>query len=142
MRLNTFALASFAFIAPSCAQYFSAGWTPGQAVPTDTPSPPSFEPETKPLPPPRQGESRFSLSRLLSNGGLVSQALDRLGINLTESLEAVKANSEIWDNRIPLITDDNYNDLIVNEVLTTKEEKDRVWFLIMWVFLYASEVVG
>ena len=136
MRLNTLALAGLAFIAPSCAQYFSAGWTPGEAVPTDAPSPPSFEPETKPLPPPRQRESRFSLSYLLSNGGPFSQAFDRLGINLTERLEAVKADSEIWDNRIPFITDDNYNDLIVNEVLTTEEKKDRVWFLIMWVSLY------
>jgi len=67
---------------------------------------------------------------MLSNGP-VSQLFNRLGINITERLEAAKANSEIWDNRIPLITDDNYNDLLVNEVLTTEEEKNRVWFLIM-----------
>jgi hypothetical protein len=130
MRLHTLALIPLALVAPSCAQYFSAGWTPGQAVPTETSSPPSFEPGTAPLPPPRQGESRFSLSYMLSNGP-VSQLFNRLGINITERLEAAKANSEIWDNRIPLITDDNYNDLLVNEVLTTEEEKNRVWFLIM-----------
>lgn len=130
MRLDALALAGLAFIVPSRAQYFSAGWTPGQAVPTDAAPPPSFEPETKPLPPPRQGESRFSLSYLLTSGP-VSRVFDRLGLNLTERLEAAKANSDIWDNRIPCITDDNYNDLIVNEVLTTEEEKDRVWFLIM-----------
>jgi len=127
MRLGL-ALIPLALVAPSCAQYFSAGWTPGQAVPTEASSPPSFAPETSPLPPPRQGESRFSL---LSSGGLVSRVFDRLGLNLTESLEAAKASSDIWDDRIPLITDDNYNDLIVNEVLTTEEEKDRVWFLII-----------
>jgi len=130
MRLHTLAIIPLAFAAPSCAQYFSAGWTPGQAVPTEASSPPSFEPVTTPLPPPRQGESRFSLSYMLSNGP-VSQLFNRLGINITERLEAAKVNSEIWDNRIPLITDDNYNDLIVNEVLTTEEEKTRVWFLIM-----------
>jgi hypothetical protein len=130
MRLHTLALIPLALVAPSSAQYFSAGWTPGQAVPTETSSPPSFEPGTAPLPPPRQGESRFSLSYMLSNGP-VSQLFNRLGINITERLEAAKANSEIWDNRIPLITDDNYNDLLVNEVLTTEEEKNRVWFLIM-----------
>jgi hypothetical protein len=67
---------------------------------------------------------------MLSNGP-VSQLFNRWGINITERLEAAKANTEIWDSRIPLITDDNYNDLIVNEVLTTEEEKDRVWFLVM-----------
>src|SRR6266581_2295693 len=104
MRLDALALAGLAFIAPSLAQYFSAGWTPGQAVPTDAASPPSVEPETKPLPPPRQGESRFSLSSyLLSNSGPVSRLFDRLGLNFTESLEAAKTNSDIWDIRIPLI---------------------------------------
>jgi hypothetical protein len=130
MKLDTLALSVLALVAPSCAQYFSAGWTPGQAVPTDAPLPPSFEPETTPLPPPPQGESRFSLSYLLSTGP-ASQLFNRLGINLTERLEAIQANSEIWDNRIPLVTDDNYNDLIVNEVLTTEEEKNRVWFLLV-----------
>jgi hypothetical protein len=130
MRLDTLALIPLTLIAPSCAQYFSAGWTPGQAVPTEAPSHPSFEPATPPLPPPRQGESRFSLSYLLSNGP-VSQLFERLGVNLTERLEAAKADTEIWDSRIPLITDDNYNDIITNEVLTAEEEKKRVWFLVM-----------
>jgi hypothetical protein len=129
MRLGL-ALIPLAFVAPSCAQYFSTGWTPGQAVPTEASSTPSFAPETTPLPPPRQGESRFSLSYILSNGP-ISQLFNRFGVNVTERLEAAKANSEIWDSRIPLITDDNYNDLIVNEVLTTEEERDRVWFLVM-----------
>jgi hypothetical protein len=139
MKLDTFALTALAFVAPSSAQYFSAGWAPGQAVPTDAPSSPSFEPDTTPLPPPRQGESRFSLSYLLSNGP-VSQLVNRLGFNLTERLEAAQTESEIWDNRIPLVTDDNYNELIVNEVLTEEEEKDRVWFLIMWVSCPAYQV--
>jgi hypothetical protein len=30
-----------------------------------------------------------------------------------------------------LITDDNFNELIVNEELTDEEEKHRVWLLIM-----------
>ena len=129
MRL--LALAALAFAAPACAEYFSAGWTPGQAVPTEAPSAPSYEPETTPSPPPRSGESPFSLSYLFSNGPF-SQFFDRLGINITERLEAAEANFELWDKRVPLVTDENYNDLIVNEVLTSEEEEDRVWFLIMW----------
>ncbi len=135
MRLDTLALASLAFVAPSCAQYFSAGWVPGQAVPTDTPAPASSSSslgaETTSLPTPRQSQSRFGLSYILSTGP-VSSFFDRLGINITERLEAAReVNSEVWDGRIPLVTDDNFNDLIVNEVLTDEEEKHRVWLLIM-----------
>jgi hypothetical protein len=129
MRLETFALAALALVAPSCAKYFSAGWTPGQAVPTDAPAS-SLGAEAAPLPPPLQHQSPFSLSHFLSTGA-VSQLFDRFGINITERLETARANSEIWDSRIPLVTDDNFNDLIVNEVLTDEEEKHRVWLLIM-----------
>lgn len=132
MRLVTLAFAALTFVAPSGAQYFSAGWTPGQAVPTVTPDTSSFDPKAKSaaFPPPREGESRFSLSYILSTGP-AAQLFDRLGINITERLEAAKNNTEIWDRRIPLITDDNYNDFIVNEVLTEEEEKNRVWLLMM-----------
>ncbi|KAH9002210.1 hypothetical protein EDB86DRAFT_2898638 [Lactarius hatsudake] len=130
MRLITLAFTALTLVVPSGAQYFSAGWTPGQAVPTVTPDTSSFEPKVTSLPPPREGESRFSLSYLLSTGP-AAQLFDRFGINITERLEAAKNNSEIWDGRVPLITDDNYNDLIVNEVLTEEEEKSRVWLLIV-----------
>ncbi|KAH9049687.1 hypothetical protein EDB84DRAFT_1452618 [Lactarius hengduanensis] len=130
MRLITLAFTALTLVVPSGAQYFSAGWTPGQAVPTVTPDTLSFEPKATSLPPLREGESRFSLSYLLSTGP-AAQLFDRLGINITERLEAAKNNSEIWDGRVPLITDDNYNDLIVNEVLTEEEEKSRVWLLIV-----------
>ena len=132
MRLITLALAAVALVAPSRAQYFSAGWVPGQAVPTVTPDA-SFIPKpakSESFPPPREGESRFSLSYILSTGP-ATQLFNRLGINITERLESAKNNSEIWDGRIPLITDDNYNNLIVNEVLTEEEEKSRVWLLVV-----------
>ena len=130
MRLIPLAFVALALVGHSGAQYFSDGWTPGQAVPTATPDSSSFSPKSASLPPPRQGESRFSLSYMLS-AGPAAQLLNRLGINITERLEAARNNSEIWDGRIPLITDDNYNDLIVNEVLTEEEEKSRVWLLLM-----------
>jgi hypothetical protein len=132
MRLNTFALTALAFVAPSCAQYFSAGWTPGQAVPTDTPESTSSSSgaETTPLPPPLQGQSPFDLSNIFSTGPF-SRFFNRLGVNITERLEAARGFPEIWDSRIPLVTDDNFNELIVNEELTDEEEKHRVWLLIM-----------
>ncbi len=132
MKSNTLALAALAFIAPSCAQYFSTGWTPGQVVPTDTPEPASSSlgAETTPLPPPREGQSRLGLSYILSTGP-VSQLFSHFGINITERLEAAQTHPEIWDSRIPLVTDDNFNDLIVNEELTDEEEKHRMWLLVM-----------
>ena len=130
MRLVPLAFAALALVAPTAAQYFSAGWTPGQAVPTVTPDSSSFDPKSASLPQPRQDESRFSLSYLFSTGP-AAQLFNRLGINVTERLEAAKNYSEIWDGRVPLITDANYNDLIVNEVLTEEEEKSRVWLLIV-----------
>jgi hypothetical protein len=130
MRLDTLALFALAFVAPSCAQYFSAGWTPGKAVPTDTPEPTSSSPgaETPPLPPPPQGQSRYELSHLLSSTGPISRLFSRFGVNVTDRLQVAP---ELWDNRIPLVTDDNFKELIVNEELTDEEEEHRVWLLIM-----------
>jgi hypothetical protein len=67
----------------------------------------------------------------LSSTGPIAQLFNRLGINITERLQAAQANLEIWDGRVPLITDENYNDVIVNEALTEEEAKNRVWFLLM-----------
>jgi hypothetical protein len=142
MRLDTLALAALVFVVPSYAQYFSAGWTPGQAAPTtETPEPTSSSlgAESTPLPPPLQGQSRFDLSYILSSGP-VSRFFNRFGVNITEGLEAARALPEIWDSRIPLVTDDNFNELIVNEELTDEEEKDRVWLLIITTSIQGSGV--
>lgn len=51
----------------------------------------------------------------------------KLGINITKTLE----QPNHWDERIPLITDDNYHDIIVNEPLADEELQDRTWAIIM-----------
>lgn len=138
MRLDPLAIVALAFAAPSCAQYFSAGWTPGQVVPTDTPEPTSstLEAEATPLhtpdtpDTPLQGQSRFDLTYIFSSGP-VTRFFNRFGVNITERLEAAQDVPEIWDSRIPLVTDDNFDELIVNEELTDEEEKHRVWLLIV-----------
>jgi len=140
MRLYALTLAALALAAPSCAQYFSAGWTPGQAsqaVPSDkTPEPTSssLEAEAMPLHPPPQGQPRFDLSYILST------FFNRFGLNITERLEAAQSIPEIWDSRIPLVTDDNFDKLIVNEELTDEEEKHRVWILIVTTSTQSSAV--
>ena len=55
---------------------------------------------------------------------------ERFGINVTERLAEVKAR-KVWDERIPLITDENYESMVVHEDMTPEEEAERVWFAIM-----------
>ncbi|KAI0310433.1 hypothetical protein OF83DRAFT_1088376, partial [Amylostereum chailletii] len=129
---------------PSSAQYFSDGWAPGKPIPTNAPEPvfsePVFSYDPK-QPSPQAGEgnaappisphsgSPFSLTGLLESRP-VSQFLGRFGVNISERLESAQKSLEVWDPRVPLITDDNYADIIVNEELTEEEEVNRVWFLI------------
>ncbi|KAJ7682215.1 hypothetical protein DFH06DRAFT_1075829 [Mycena polygramma] len=125
-------LAVLALAATANAQYFSAGWVPGQAV-TAEPSAPSA---AAGIPPRQKAESTeaFSLSSLLDinkvlASGPVKGLLEKAGINITERLEAAALSP--WDPRIPLITDNNYADLVVNETLTEEEEEKRVWVIVV-----------
>ena len=64
----------------------------------------------------------------------IQALLGRAGVNITEKLESARAAAKIWDEDIPLITDYNYNDIIVEEEFDSlEEERDRVWFIIMYV---------
>lgn len=56
--------------------------------------------------------------------------LGKVGVNLSA---VFNATNDIWDPRIPLITDDNYDEIIVNEPLTPEEEQKRTWFIVMYV---------
>ncbi|KAF5388042.1 hypothetical protein D9615_000708 [Tricholomella constricta] len=119
------------------AQYFSAGWEPGQPAPKaeETPSNPASIPK-KESPPERLTPSKiagfFDLTNLLSSPPAVS-LFARLGINITERLEGAVERAKIWDDRVPLITDHNFKDLIVNEPLTQQEEQDRTWVIVISV---------
>ena len=73
----------------------------------------------------------LDLTNILASGPVASLAA-RAGINITEKLADIKSH-KFWDDRVTTIDDDNYEDIIVNEALTEKEEKDRVWFVIMYV---------
>lgn len=121
------------------AQYLSDGWTPGQkahtvtdaasADATYTPQPP-----VAPTPPAQSKPLRLSqildINRLLTSDPAVA-LFSKFGINITERVELANSN-KLWDERIPLITDHNYEDIIVNEQLTEQEEKDRVWMIVMF----------
>ncbi|KAF9236201.1 hypothetical protein BU15DRAFT_77174 [Melanogaster broomeanus] len=110
------------------AQYFSAGWKPGQPVPTlpAHQQPPSARPgestEKRGIMPPK---SSF-LDKLVTDGP-VSAVTSLIGLNISGTPDVS------WDPRIPLITDSNYVDMIVNESMTPEEEEKRVWFLVITV---------
>ena len=137
MKLTTLGFTLFTLTASVAGQYFSEGWKPGQAVtktatgytfaaatPTGAANPASTANAKKP----------FDFSSILETGPLKS-LFQRVGVNISEKLEAARQSTKIWDDRIHLITDDNYNELIANEKFKSlEEERDRVWFLVMYVF--------
>ncbi|KAJ7205305.1 hypothetical protein GGX14DRAFT_645322 [Mycena pura] len=116
------------------AQYLSSGWTPGQAV-TAEGAAPSFVGVPRQAAEPAQPaslSSLFDMKRILSSES-VKGLLAKAGINITEQLEVAAAAAAVspWDTRIPLITDDNYVDMVVNETMTEEEERQRVWVIIV-----------
>ena len=131
----------FSFSTSVYAQYYSAGWQPGQKVVREGAEArewgPGDHPEGSPPPPVDTGmappsETSFHWSKFLTEGP-IGNALLKAGLNYSavrEEAERRKAN--MWDKRIPLITDDNYESLVVNETFSNEEEeRERVWFLIM-----------
>ncbi|KAJ7771008.1 hypothetical protein DFH07DRAFT_879541 [Mycena maculata] len=122
-----------ALAATANAQYFSAGWVPGQAV-TAEPAAPTAGRGVPPTAQNSKPAEPFSFSTLLDiNKILTSEPVkglfDKAGINITERLEAAAVTP--WDDRIPLITDDNYFDMVVNEQMTEEEERERTWVIIV-----------
>ncbi|KAI0638475.1 hypothetical protein C8Q77DRAFT_1091318 [Trametes polyzona] len=159
MKLSSVLLSSLLCAASASAQYFSAGWSPGQPIQpqADAPIPPpaqSFDRAATPVPtPPSSGSgsgsgaaapasggggggglgtltSLLDVNRLLT-AGPVASLFGKLGVNITDAV--ARGSASPWDPRIPLITDENYEEIIVNEQLTPEEEKERVWFLIISV---------
>ncbi|KAK0461642.1 uncharacterized protein EV420DRAFT_1526403 [Desarmillaria tabescens] len=133
--LTVYWLALLCSLSLARAQYFSEGWTPGQAVPSEVPIP---NPASTPVPADSQEESAplrpsdllklFEAKTWLASEPAVA-LFSRFGINITERLAAAEVLP--WDSRIPLITDDNYEEMIVKEELTEEEEAERVWALLI-----------
>lgn len=139
MKFLSVLLAAAALTVPVNAQYFSEGWKPGQPVVREAPSTATFIPQAVPTAKSVNsdgniGPSPFNLTNFLTTGPVASIA-SKLGVNMTERLERARRELEMWDPRIPLITDNNYWSLIVNETMTPDEEVERVWFLIVYVFV-------
>lgn len=128
LPMKPLALISSLFVATGLAnaQYFSAGWTPGQPVPTVSASA-QFQAAQSTEAAGKRGTTPSKASFLdnLVTGGPLAALFSAIGFNITGTTPMV------WDERIPLITDANYVDLIVNEDMTPEEEEERVWFMIV-----------
>ncbi|KAK0230271.1 hypothetical protein IW262DRAFT_1337335 [Armillaria fumosa] len=131
--LTVYWLALLCSISLVRAQYFSEGWKPGQAVPSEVPVPASTpfsansQEKSAPLRP-TDLLKLFEVKTWLTSEPAVA-LFARFGVNITERLAAAEVLP--WDNRIPLITDDNYEEIIVNEELTEEEEEERIWALLI-----------
>lgn len=127
MRLQALSLGLLAITGVANAQYFSAGWTPGQPIPTEPAAAPTSWPQTSPEAGSNHASAPSKFLDELVTVGPVSAIMSLVGLNISGTRDFD------WDERIPLITDSNYQDVIVNEELSTEEEEKRVWFLIITV---------
>lgn len=136
MKLAAVLCTALACAASSSAQYFSDGWKPGQpaAHATHDAAAPVFTSGGQ-AQQPAEATSPFDMTKILSTGPIGS-LLAKAGLNFSQTLNATEKLAEMWDPRIPLIHDDNYDEYIVNEELTPEEEAARVWFMIMCVPAY------
>ncbi|GJE87291.1 hypothetical protein PsYK624_033740 [Phanerochaete sordida] len=115
-------------VAPAHAQYFSDGWQPGQPAQAAAPTPAQGGAAPAYTPAPAAG--KFDFTKMIADGP-VGGLLAKAGINLTTALNASAQLAELWDARIPLVHDDNWDELIVQETLTPEEEQRRTWFLVI-----------
>ncbi|KAF7975627.1 hypothetical protein HWV62_9061 [Athelia sp. TMB] len=160
MKFLALALGALSLSTPVSAQYFSQGWVPGAGkaapsaattstgytpgvpvatAPAATKAAPGFSIPTK-LPTMKELSNMLDLTNLFLLPPVVSLA-ERFGINVTERLAEVKAR-KVWDERIPLITDENYESMVVHEEMTPEEEAERVWFAIITVTASSPEGVS
>lgn len=128
--------------------YLSEGWQPGQAATKAASLGSGYNPKATPTGRPslfdaskkdeeqddKPKSSPFDLSSYLEKQP-IRGILERLGVNITDRLASARetAAKGIWNKEIPLITDANYKDMIVNENMTELEAAERVWFLVMYV---------
>ncbi|KZT71625.1 hypothetical protein DAEQUDRAFT_763840 [Daedalea quercina L-15889] len=136
MKLLPVLSASLALALSASAQYFSQGWQPGQSVAEEAQPTLVYRQAQQSVPTPESKPSRFDFKSVLTSGP-VDFIASKMGVNMTEKLAqaeaAALAEAEMWDPRIPLITDASYEEIIVKEPLTPEEESERVWLLVITV---------
>ncbi|KAI0751081.1 hypothetical protein C8Q80DRAFT_1155439 [Daedaleopsis nitida] len=148
MKLSAILLPSLLCAASASAQYFSAGWVPGQPVLNDPPAPGhNFDPAANT--PATPGPDAAGADAARANLGLMDRIMtsppvvslfSKVGVNITDAV--ARGAALPWDERIPLITDDNWEEMVVNEPLTEQQEKDRVWIAVISVTAAQNNAVS
>ncbi|KAF5333389.1 hypothetical protein D9611_002654 [Ephemerocybe angulata] len=140
MKLNLALLGSVITLCsiPAQAQYFSQGWKPGQAAHTQAAAPKEGWAPGQPIE--RQPAGDGSAPETVETappkapfdwdfGKILVSTLQSFGMNISLP-EGVGLDK--WDDRIPLITDENYEDVIVKEEFASDEEAEkRTWVLVI-----------
>ncbi|KAG8759235.1 hypothetical protein FRC14_006398 [Serendipita sp. 396] len=107
--------------------YFSKGWTPG-AEPSTTAAKSIPSQGSGPASGNAGSPSPFDWTKLVSEGPIGS-LFQLAGVNVTERLEQAKQAAAVppFDERVPMITDENYEELILNP----DSPSDETWFLVV-----------
>lgn len=135
MRLSALALPLLA------ATTASAGWFSSNDDKPEAPtSAPLFEgatPKAQPAAPAKKSYldyiPDFNLEQILTSGPIANIIQRTTGFNVTEKYETAKreAKETGWHPDIPLITDENFKQLVENEALTLDEMEERVWIILV-----------
>lgn len=145
MRLG--AIAALALVLPATTSYaYTEGWQPGQSYTkymtstSTTGSAPASIP-TKGSSSTKSPASSFSLSDLKSlfsleeilTKGPVSRVIQKFGFNVTAQLEMAREGiPPRFAADIPLLTDANYEDELLNEqYVSPQEEDERTWAIMV-----------
>lgn len=136
--------ALFAVLSTTTSAAYTDGWQPGKPYTkyltssTTTGTAGSSIP-TSPTSSPQHAEQKswsfkdiFNLENILTQGP-VSRVIQKFGFNVTAQLEMARQGiPPRFAPDIPLLTDANYEDELLNEQYASQqEEDDRVW-AIMW----------
>lgn len=119
------------------AGYFSEGWNPDdQSTTTSALSGiPTQNPEEHTGTPAHTHGFQFpalNLESLLVSGPIAS-VIAKTGINITQKLQeaSIQTGQTRWDQRIPLISDALYQEMVTGEPLTLEDQEKSVWFFIV-----------
>lgn len=153
--LLTSALLALSPLLPTASAY-TAGWQPGQAytkyltstssagfaLPTGSNGQPISVKESEPW---KWSDlkdlanNKFGLEHILTHGP-VSRVIEKFGFNVTAQLEMAREGvPPRFRNDIPLITDENYETVLLDEQFDSfEEEEERVWAIMWCVFLLVA----
>lgn len=109
------------------ASYFSKGWSPDAASQAAAASPtPRLSSLGSTGASPTGAPARFDWSKLFT-AGPVASFFELTGINVTQRWEAAQQAAAVkpYDTRIPMITDDNYDELV------RKGDPNDTWFMVV-----------